>query len=108
MKTFGALAASAAAIASVNATISNLGIEEDDDVRLENYSLNDFSVFGQLNVGGIDKYLECMACGKGIEFLDSAIFNNKKFVAYVEDVIAAVIFISGTFQPRFASRQLVV
>ena len=108
MKTFSALVASAAAIASVNATITNLGIEEDDDVRLENYSLSDFSIFSQLNVSGIDSYLECMACGKGIDFLDNAIFNNKKFVAYVEDVIAAVIFISGKFQPRWASKQLVV
>ena len=101
------MAASAAAIASVNATISNLGIEEDGNT-LSNYSLSDFSILSQLDLGGLDNYLECMACGKGIDLLDRTIFSNKKLLAYIEDVIAAGVFISGAFHPRLASKQLVV
>ena len=101
------MAASAAAIASVNATISNLGIEEDGET-LSNYSLSDFSVLSQLDLGGIDSYLGCLACGKGIDLIDRTILSNKKLLAYVEDVIAAGVFISGVFHPRMASKQLVV
>ena len=103
MKTFTALTASAAALAYTNATITNLGVEED---TFEDYSLKDFNMFG--DVSGLPQYLECMACGKAVDWFDNSVLGNKKTVDYVFDVIAAGIFISGLFHPRFASKELVV
>jgi len=61
-----------------------------------------------MDLQGLPSYLECMACGKGLELFDSKVIGNKKLTDYIEDAISAVIFISNKFHPRMASKQIVV
>ena len=76
-----------------------------NEEEIQDYKLQDF--FHLNSFEGILKPLECTACGKAVSWFDK-IFDNKKFVDYSFDAVAALCFVAGKFEPRMSCKQLVV